>query len=68
MIISAMTGVEYDDTCISKALSYIDLDGARRCAITGMLVGSACALQCCPSSIWLERVVHEGVVVVKFKG
>ena len=36
MIISAMTGVEYDDTCISKDLSYIDLDGVRLRAITGM--------------------------------
>ena len=44
MIISAMTGVEYDDTCINKGLSYIEIDGARHCAITGMLVGSACAL------------------------
>ena len=56
MIISAMTGLEYDNTSISKDLSYIDLDGVRLRAITGMLVGSACALHCCTSSMWFMKV------------
>ena len=59
MIISAMTGVEYDDTCISEDLFCVDHERARRCAIT---------LHCGTSSICFKKVVHEGVLVVKFMG
>ena len=68
MTISAMTGVKYDDICINECFSYTDHEGARRCSITGMLVGSGCSLHCGTSTICFEREVHEGVVVVKFMG
>ena len=35
---------EHDDESMKVGLSFIDHDGARRCAITGMFVGNACSL------------------------
>ena len=59
---------EHDDESMKVGLSFIDHDGARRCAITGMFVGNACSLYRGCSTPCSERVDHEGALMVKFKG
>ena len=59
---------EYDDDCIKFHLCDTDHEGARRCAITGMPVGSACSLYCGTSTFCSEWVDHETVLMVKFMG
>ena len=59
---------EYDDESMKVGLSFTDHEGARRCAISGMLVGNACSLYRGCSTPCSERVDHEGALMVKFKG
>ena len=58
---------EYDDKGIKVGLSLIDHEGAKRCAITGMLVGTVCCLYNGNGTPCSERVEREGVLTVKFK-
>ena len=44
---------EYDDDCNKVGLFDTDHEGERRCAITGMPVGSACSLYCGTSAFLL---------------
>ena len=59
---------ENTDYGIKVGLSCIDHRGARRCAITGILVGNACSTCCGTSTPSCERLHHQGAVMVKFKG
>ena len=69
MASSAMSGKrEHDDESMKVGLSFIDHEGVRRCAISGMLVGNACSLFRGCSTLCSERVDHEGALMVKFKG
>ena len=49
-------------------LSYIDHEGAKLCAITGMIVGNALSLQSGTFTPYSERVEREGVLMKKFEG
>ena len=57
---------EHDDESMKVGLSFIDHEGVRRCAISGMLVGNACSLYRGCSTFCPERVDHEGAFMVKF--
>ena len=59
---------EYEDDCIKVGLSDTDHEGTKRCAITGMLVGSASSLYCGTSTLCSGRVDHESALMVKFVG
>ena len=48
---------EYDDEDIKVGLTYVDYEGASRCAITRMLVGDACLLLC--GYVALQQVVQK---------
>ena len=56
-------------TIVSRLdLSDTDHEGARRCVIIEMPVGSVCSLHCGTSTFCCERVDHESVLLVKFMG
>ena len=47
--------------------SYIDREGARRCAILGLLVGNSCSQKCGKNALGSEMLEQQGVLMVKFK-
>ena len=57
---------EHDDMGIN--VGFIDNEDAKRCVISGMVVGNVCSLHNCNCMACSEKVEREGVLMVKFQG